>query len=76
MGTDIMSDSDSLIIFSDRSWITDKGRYNAVSKKFTPFEEKVSDEYIEKINAIVSNKYSMSATILDKDYYKYVFKEN
>ena len=76
IGTDIMSDSDSLIIFSDRSWITDKGRYNAVSKKFTSFGEDVSNEYIERINAIVSNKYSMSANILDKDYYKYVFKEN
>ena len=53
MGTDILSDSDSLIIFSDRSWITDKGRYNAVSKKFTSFGDSVSNEYIEKINAIV-----------------------
>ena len=76
MGTDILSDSDPLIIFNDRSWITDKGRYNAVSKKFTSFGESVSNEYIEKINAIVSNKYSMSANILDKNYYKHVFKEN
>ena len=76
MGTDILSDSDSLIIFNDRSWITEKGRYNAISKKFTSFGEEVSKEYIEKINTIVSNKYSMSANILDKNYYKYVFKEN
>lgn len=76
MGTDILSDSEGLIIFNDRSWITDKGRYNAISKKFTPFKEDVSSEYIEKINATVSNKFSMSAYVLDKNYYKYVFKNN
>lgn len=77
MGTDIMSNSDGLVIFSDRSWITEYGRYNAVTKKFTAFASKeVSEEYIEKINSIVANKFSMSASILDKDYYRYVFKKN
>ncbi len=76
MGTDIMSDSDPLVIYNDRSWITDKGRYNANNKKFTPTtKEEVSKEYIEKINSIVANKYSMSALMLDKDYYKYVIKK-
>ena len=75
MGTDIMSDSDPLVIYNNRSWITDKGRYNANNKKFTPFNgSEVSQEYIEKINSIVANKYSMSTLILDKNYYKYVFK--
>ncbi len=75
MGTDIMSDSDPLVIYNDRSWITDKGKYNANNKKFTSFGAEVSKEYIEKINSIVSNKYSMSALILDKNYYKYVIKK-
>ena len=76
MGTDIMSDSDPLVIYNDRSWITDKGRYNANNKKFTSTNgEEVSNEYIEKINSIVANKYSMSALMLDKNYYKYVIKK-
>ena len=76
MGTDILSDSDPLVIYNDRSWITDKGRYNANNKKFTSTTgEQVSKEYIEKINSIVANKYSMSALMLDKDYYKYVIKK-
>ena len=76
MGTDIMSDSDPLVIYNDRSWITDKGRYNANNKKFTKTtDEEVSKEYIEKINSIVANKYSMSSLVLDKDYYKYVIKK-
>ena len=76
MGTDIMSDSEPLVIYNDRSWITDKGRYNANTKKFTATNgEEVSKEYIEKINTIVANKYSMSALVLDKNYYKYVIKK-
>ena len=76
MGTDIMSDSSPLVIYNDRSWITDKGRYNANNKRFTSTTgEEVSKEYIEKINSIVANKYSMSALMLDKDYYKYVIKK-
>ena len=75
MGTDIMSDSDPLVIYNNRSWITDKGKYNANNKKFTPFNgNEVSQEYIEKINSIVANKYSMSTLVLDKNYYKYVIK--
>lgn len=76
MGTDIMSNSDGLVIYNDRSWITDKGRYNANNKKFTSTtNEEVSKEYIEKINSIVANKYSMSSLVLDKNYYKYVIKK-
>ena len=52
-----------------------KEKYNANNKKFTPFNgNEVSKEYIEKINTIVANKYSMSTLVLDKNYYKYVIK--
>ena len=35
MGRDILSDSDALVIFSDRSFITDYGRYNSSQDTFT-----------------------------------------
>ncbi len=70
MGRDIFSEEESIVILSDRSWITDKGRYNSVSKKFkkTTNEELPSD-YIDKINKIVSKRVSMSTKILDTNYY-------
>ena len=34
MGRDILSDSDPIVIFSDRSFITDKGRYNSLFNLF------------------------------------------
>lgn len=71
MGRDIFSDFEGLAILSDRSWVTNKGTYNSVSKKFTSTtDEEVSKEYIDEINSIVYQKFSMSSLILDYDYYK------
>lgn len=73
MGTDIFSDNDKIIIFNDRSWITEYGKYNATKSIFTPFKENITEDYIEKINNIVYNKYVISKNILETNYYKYVF---
>lgn len=71
MGRDIFSDSEGIAILSDRSWVTNKGTYNSVSKEFTSTtDEEVSKEYIDEINSIVYQKFSMSSLILDYDYYK------
>ena len=72
MGRDIFSESEHIVILSDRSWITDKGTYNSVNGKFTPFnkKEKVDNDYIKRINSTVKKRYSMSTLILDNDYYK------
>ena len=71
MGRDIFSEQESIVILSDRSWVSDKGTYNSVSKKFTnKTNEEVSQEYIDKMNQIVNQKFTMSALILDYDYYK------
>ena len=73
MGRDIFSDSEHIVILSDRSWITEAGRYNSVTRKFTKTtEEEIDDNYIDRINSIVNNRFSMSALILDNNYYKKV----
>lgn len=72
IGTDILSEDDGLVIFNDRSWITAHGKYNAVNKKFTPFneEESIDEDYVSKMNKIVYNKFLMSKLVLEKDYYR------
>lgn len=71
IGRDIFSDNEHIVILSDRSWITDKGRYNSVTKKFTNNTDEVIDEdYINIINTIVNQKYSMSSLVLSNNYYK------
>ena len=73
MGKDILSSSEGLVIFYNKSWITDKGRYNYLKKKFEPFgDEKVSLEYIDEINEIVKLKFQMSKLVIQKNYYKKV----
>lgn len=76
MGRDIFSDSEPLVIFSNRSFITDKGRYDAVEQEFFPADgQQVNDEYIDSILEIIDRKFYYSAKILDTDYYEQVLEE-
>ena len=76
IGKDILSDTDGLVILNDRSWITKYGKYNASTQKFTSLtEEEIPENYVNKINEIVANKFVISKNILDTNYYKYIFKE-
>ena len=76
IGKDILSDVEPLVIFSDRSFITDKGRYNAITEEFIPNEGvEVEEGYVEKINSIIYKKYQMSRLVLENDYYRKVFKK-
>lgn len=71
IGKDILSDVEPLVIFSNRSYITDKGRYSSITKKFNSSTgEETDKEYISNINTIIYNKYQMSRLILENDYYK------
>lgn len=76
MGRDILSDSEKVAIFSDRSFITDKGKYNAITGKFIANDgEEITDEYIKEMKNIVYKKYQMSRLVLEKDYYRKVFNK-
>ena len=71
MGRDIFSNNEHIVILSDRSWITDKGKYNSVTKEFTSTtNEEIEKDYIDRINMIVNQKYGMSSLIIDNNYYK------
>ena len=70
IGRDILSNASPLVIFSDRSFITDKGRYNAITEEFIPNENtEIEEGYVQKINNIIYKKYQMSRLILENDYY-------
>ena len=76
MGNDILSNNkEEIVIFSDRSFITEKGRYSSITGFFTQNEGvEVDENYADRISEIVYQKFKMSALILDKDYYRRVFK--
>lgn len=73
MGSDILSDSAPLVIFSNRSWITDRAAYNTVTDSVHFYDGTIEDKaYIKQINKIVADKFNYSAKILDADYYRRV----
>jgi phosphoglycerol transferase MdoB-like AlkP superfamily enzyme len=75
-GKDILSNSEPLVIFQNRSFITDKIMYNHPDKKIISTDgKKPEDDYIEKMMTIVNDKFKYSAKILENDYYGLLFKE-
>ena len=75
MGKDILSTSEGIAIFKDKSWITNKGTYYASSGRFEAKVDDISDDYVDTINSIVSNRVAISRMIVENDYYKYIFNK-
>lgn len=73
IGQDILSDSEQLVCFPDRSFISGKCIYNASNGSITPLtDEEITQEYIDAMSAVVYNKFTVSEMILDTNYYQYI----
>ena len=72
IGKDILSTTQGIAIFKDKSWVTNKGTYYASKDSF--IGEDVDEDYIENINNIVNNRTAISRMIVINDYYRKVFK--
>ncbi len=75
MGRDIFSDSMPLVMFKNKSWLTDYVAYNASSKKYTYFVDKelIPEGFTDYIKSDVSNRFTISRQILDEDYWAILF---
>ncbi len=73
-GSDIFSDEPALVIFNDRSWITDFGRYSSAEDTFeaAPGAE-IPEGYAVKILKKVNSKFAYAAKIIEFDYYSKIF---
>lgn len=76
MGVDMFSTKAPLIIFNNRSFITDLGKYNSVTKQFTlnpgatlPAGYATADDYRKAISAEIDRQFYFSTKILEKNYY-------
>ncbi len=78
MGRDIFSDSMSLVMFNNKSWITDYVAYNASTKKYTYFvdETLIPEGFTDYIKAEVKNRFTVSRQILDNDYWAILFPKD
>lgn len=76
VGRDVFSDTEAIVLWYDYTWITEKGRFNSQTGKFTPNEGvEVEDGYVERIAAIVANKIKFSREAANIDYFNYLSKE-
>ena len=74
-GSDILSDQEGLVIFDNKSFITDRVAYNAVTGTATPLNgATVTEEYLEGKKREVKQKFAMSKGILVNDYFSYLPK--
>ena len=69
VGKDIMSNSEGIVIFNDRSFLTPKGYYDAKKNEFIS-KLSVSNKYINDKKIEVYNKANVSSMLLDSNYYK------
>jgi phosphoglycerol transferase MdoB-like AlkP superfamily enzyme len=76
MGKDIFSEADPLVLFLNKSFITDKGSYDSTTGVFTPVKGALVDEnYQKRISSIIDGKFYYSAKILETNYYKKVLRQ-
>ena len=76
MGTDMLSDTQSPVIFQDHSWLTAYGRYNAAADHYTPIIDTGSDDYyVSSINRQVDQKFTYSKLILRKDFFRHLWDD-
>lgn len=68
-GSDLLSNSEGMVILDNLSWITDKGKYNSLNGKYSG---DIDSDYINNINNIIQNKIIFSRNMITYDGYKYI----
>lgn len=77
-GRDILSDSEGLVIFTSRSWRSDRGFYNRYTQTFTPAEgvtmtQEEQDQYVSTMKKLVEYKLACTPIIVENDFYNLLF---
>ena len=76
MGRDILSDAPGRVIFSDYSFLTDAGAYDASQDLYTAWDGDAADtEDIRAILEEIGQQFTYSALILDTNYYHHVLPD-
>ncbi len=76
VGRDVFSDQEPIIFWPNYSWKTDKGTYNRSEHIFVPAEGvTVEDGYVERIDAIVTNRITYSRSVTDKNFFGQLAKD-
>ena len=77
-GSDILSDSEGLVVFTSTCWMTDRGFYNRYTQEFTPAEGVVmtaeeQSSYVSAMKKLVSYKLDSTSLIVENNFYGAAF---
>lgn len=77
-GSDALSDSEGLVVFTSKSWMSDRGFYNRYTQEFTPAEgvamtEEEQENYVSSMKKLVGYKLNATAMIVENDFYEIAF---
>ena len=77
-GSDILSDSEGLVIFTSRCWETDRGFYNRYTGEFTPapgvtMTAEEQESYVSTMKKLVQYKLECTDMIVENNFYDYAF---
>ena len=77
-GSDILSDSEGLVVFTSRCWMTDRGFYNRFTGEFAPAEgvtmtAEEQDSYVAAMKKLVGYKLDSTPLIVENNFYDAVF---
>ena len=76
VGRDVLGTEEAIALWPDHSWVTEKGQFDASTGRFTPYDgAEVSDEYVQRISAIVNNKINFSRAVQQIDFFTALQKE-
>ena len=79
-GSDILSDSEGMVVFSSHCWLTDKGFYNRFTGEFKPakgveMNAEEQESYISSRKTLATCKTNLSPMIVDTNYYDLLFNK-
>ena len=74
-GRDILSTSKGIAVFSNRSWVSDRGTYFTSGSKFVPTgDDNIEEDYVTNTSNDIRSRLSIAKLIVKNDYYKYLLK--
>ncbi|MCF0149937.1 MAG: LTA synthase family protein [Firmicutes bacterium] len=80
-GTDMLSESEGMVVFSSRCWKTDKGLYNRFTQQFTPAEgvdmtPEETESYVERTKALAGYRLDCTAKLVESNFYNLLFPQS
>ena len=65
IGRDVFGTEEAIVPWPDYSWVTELGKYDSSSKKFTPYvdESLIPEGYVDRISSIVRTRVTFSRSV-------------